>query len=76
MKQAEDGEELIVRLVEVEGEEKTLSLSLPESIKAVRRLNLVEHPITGVAEATVNENKLSVSIKPHEIVTLGIKLNK
>ena len=74
MKPAEETEELIIRLVEVEGEAKTITLSLPENVEAARRLNLVELPLSGVAEATIKENTVSVRIEPHEILTLGIKL--
>ncbi len=76
IKQAENKEELIIRLVEVEGEEKTITLALPRNIEEARRLNIIELPLSGVSETTIKENVVSVNIKPHEIVTLGIKLNK
>jgi len=76
IKKAEDTRELVVRLVEVEGAEKTLTLSLPSTIETARRLNLIEQPLENVARATVNGNSLSVIIKPNEILTLGIKLEK
>ena len=74
MKRAEDTEELIIRLVEVEGDEKTITLSLPKNIEAARRLDLIEFPIPDVAEATINKNSVTVEIKSHEIITLGITL--
>lgn len=76
MKRAEETEELIIRLVEVEGDEKTITLSLPKNVKAARRLNIIEFPLSNVAEATINENSVSVKIEPHEIITLGITLKK
>ncbi len=76
LKKAEDTRELVVRLVEVEGTEKTLTLSLPHQIEAVRRLNLIELPLDNGSKATVKGHSLSVTIKPHEILTLGIKLGK
>ncbi len=76
IKQAENTEELIIRLVEVEGEEKTISISLPHNIEEARRLNIIELPLSGVPEPIVKENVVSVKIKPHEIVTLGIKLKQ
>ena len=76
MKQSEDTEELIIRLVEVEGDEKTITLSLPKNIEAARRLNIIEFPLSGVAETTIKDNVVTVKIKPHEIITLGIKLKK
>lgn len=74
IKKAEDTQELVVRLVEVEGSEKRLTLSLPHKIEAVRRLNLIELPLDNGSKVTVNGNSLSVTIQPHEILTLGIKL--
>ena len=76
MKQAEDGKELIVRLAEVEGKEKTVTLTLPLAVDAARRLNLIEFPLANVAKATIKDKTVSVRIKAHEIVTLGIKLSK
>jgi alpha-mannosidase len=72
MKRAEDTEELIIRLVEVEGDEKTITLSLPKNIEAARRLDLIEFPLPDVAEARINKNSVTVKIKSHEILTLGI----
>ena len=76
MKQSEDTEELIIRLVEVEGDEKMISLSLPKDIEAARRLNIIEFPLSGVAETTIKDNVVTVKIKPHEIITLGIKFKE
>jgi alpha-mannosidase len=76
MKQAEDGKELIVRLAEVEGKEKTVTLTLPLAVEAARRLNLIEFSLANVATATIKDKTVSVRIKAHEIVTLGIKLAK
>jgi alpha-mannosidase len=74
IKKAEDSEEMVIRLVEVEGEEKKFTLNLPKNIQSVRKLNLIELPVNETSEATVNGNSVSMKIKPHEIVTLGIKL--
>jgi alpha-mannosidase len=74
MKKAEDTEEMIVRLVEVEGKERDFTLNLPKNVQAVRKLNLIEMPAVENSNATVSENSVTVHIKPHEIVTLGIKL--
>lgn len=73
MKRAEDSEELVIRLVEVEGEEKTIALTLPENVDAARRLNIIEFPLENVATPTINGKVITVKIKPHEILTLGIK---
>ncbi len=72
IKQAEDGNELIVRLAEIEGKETTVNLTLPVEIENARRLNLVELPLDNVAKPTCSGKTLQVKIRAHEIVTLGI----
>ena len=72
IKQAEDGNELIVRLAEVEGKETIVNLALPVEIEKARRLNLVELPLDNVAKPTCSGKTLQVKIRAHEIVTLGI----
>jgi len=74
IKKAEDTDELVIRLVEVEGDTKKITLRLPENIQAVRKLNLIENPVNESAGITVSQNSVTLEINPHEIVTLGIKL--
>ncbi len=76
MKQSEEGNELIVRLVEVTGKETTVNLTVPVPVSSVRRLNLLELPLESVNKATANGNTIQVKIKPSEIVTLGITPSK
>jgi alpha-mannosidase len=73
MKQAEEGEELIIRLVEVEGKATTTTVNLPITAKSVRRLNLIEFPLENSSVPDLQGKSITVQIKPHEIVTLGIK---
>jgi alpha-mannosidase len=73
LKQAENRNELIVRLAEVEGKETIVNLIVPIDISSVRRLNLVEMPLDNVAAPVYNHRSVQVNIRPHEIVTLGIK---
>jgi len=73
MKQAEEGEELIIRLFEVEGKATTATINLPITAKSARRLNLIEFPLSDAAAPTVQGKSVTVVLKPHEIVTLGIK---
>jgi alpha-mannosidase len=73
MKQSEEENELIVRLVESEGKEATATINLPVKAKTVRRLNLIELPLEHAATPGVQGNSVSIKLKPHEIVTLGIK---
>jgi alpha-mannosidase len=76
MKQSEEGNELIVRLAEVEGKETTVNLKIPVAASAVRRLNLIELPLKNAVNPTVKGKTIQVKIKPHEIVTLGITASK
>ena len=76
MKRAEDTEELIIRLVEVEGNERIITLTLPENVNSVRRLNIIENPIENIEVPSIKGNTVSLKVKSHEIITLGIKLKK
>lgn len=73
VKQAEEGEELIIRLFEVEGKETTAIINLPITAKSARRLNLIEFPLPNATAPKVQGKSVIVTLKPHEIVTLGIK---
>ncbi len=73
MKQAEEAEELIIRLVEVEGKETTATISLPINVKSVRRLDLIEFPLKNAISPTIQGKSVTLKLKPHEIVTLGIR---
>jgi alpha-mannosidase len=73
MKQSEDGNELIIRLCEIEGKEATVNLTLPVKINSARRLNLVELPLPDALFPVVTGNTLQVRVKANEIVTLGIR---
>jgi alpha-mannosidase len=72
MKQSEDGSELVVRLVEIFGQEANVNLKIPVQAGAVRRLNLVEMPLENSIDPVFNGRTIQVKIKPHEILTLGI----
>jgi len=73
IKKAEQGNELVVRLAEMEGSRTEAELELPVEIDAVRRLNLIEMPLKkDVAEPEVHGKNIRFAIEPHEIVTLGI----
>ena len=75
IKQSEEGNELVVRLVEVEGKETTLNLTLPVAIESARRLNLIELPLKDATRPQINGRTVKVIVKPHEIVTLGIQVS-
>ena len=74
IKQSEDGDELIVRLCEMEGKATIAALKLPAVVKSARRLNLIELPLNDVATPEVNDRTVFVKLRANEIVTLGIKL--
>lgn len=73
MKQSEDGDELIVRLFEAEGKEVTAIVNLPFGPQTVRRLNLIENPLPEGPAPVISGQSVSVKLRPHEILTLGIK---
>jgi alpha-mannosidase len=75
MKQSEDGRELIVRLFETEGKATAATVNLPVSGNgAVRRLDLTERPLAGAAKPEWRNGQLTVTLKPHEIATVGIRV--
>lgn len=74
LKKAEERDELVIRIVEVEGNNEQVTLHLPNNIQAVRKLNFIENDMAGDADIQINGYSSTFSIKPHEIVTLGIKL--
>ncbi len=76
LKKAEEGNVLVIRFVEVDGDAKTVNLSLPEKVRKAGRLNLIEFPLENVNEPIIDGNMVSVKIKPYEIVTLGIEFEK
>jgi alpha-mannosidase len=71
-KPAEVGNELIVRLAEIEGKGSMVNLTLPVEIGSARRLNLVELPLEDSPKPECKGRKVLLEIRPHEIVTLGI----
>jgi len=75
IKRAEEGNELIVRLAEVEGKSGMLSFTLPVNIKNARRLDLLELPLNDVAAPTVYGKSVKIGFKPKEIITIGLTLS-
>ena len=72
IKMAEDGNELIVRLAEIEGKSTMVNLKLAVEISSVQRLNLIEFVLENAAKPVINDRSVQLRISPHEIVTLGI----
>jgi alpha-mannosidase len=76
IKKSEEGDLLVIRLAEFNGKESEVNLSLPVKVKEAVRLNIIELPLQGVSRPEISGNRLKFTIKPHEIVTLGIKTMK
>jgi len=73
MKQSEEGNEMIIRVVEIEGKETTATIALPVAAQSARRLSILELPLADASQPVVNGKNLTVKLKPNEVVTLGIK---
>lgn len=76
IKKAEDGNELIVRVCEMTGRETPIHITLPSKVSGARRVTLLEYPMSGVDKPQCKGNGVDVTLKPHEIVTLAMKLEK
>ena len=69
MKQAEDGEDLIVRFYEFAGQKTTARVSLPPGVEEIWDANLMEQP----GEKLASDGKtVAVNVKPYEIKTLRL----
>ncbi len=74
MKKAEDSNKLIIRLCEVAGKEKEVTLRLPRKINSVERMDILERTLNGVATPSITDNTVKLTVKPYEIITLGCDL--
>jgi alpha-mannosidase len=72
IKKAEEAEELIIRIVEIEGKETTATLNLPITAKSARRLDLIEFPLKNVTAPIIQGKSVTVKLRPHEIVTISV----
>ena len=74
VKQAEEDGAMIVRVVETYGRATQAVVTLPRPARSVTRVNLLEEPIKGVKAPTVRGTRVTVPVRPHEIVTLKVVL--
>jgi alpha-mannosidase len=74
IKQGEDGKNLIMRIAEVHGKETAASVTLPVAVKGASRVNIIEFPQDDGEKPVVNGKNVMVKLKPHEILTLLIKI--
>jgi alpha-mannosidase len=75
MKRSEDGNELIIRLAEIEGKATACNLTLPLNVLKARRLNLIEFPLENATAPQTTGRSVRIEIKPNEIVTLGLTIS-
>ena len=75
IKQGEDGKNLVIRLAEVNGKETTASITLPVAVRDARRVNIIEFPQEEGKKPVVNGKNVEVTLRPHEIVTLSVKIS-
>jgi alpha-mannosidase len=75
IKRSEEGNELIVRLAEVEGRAGTVNLTLPFQIARAHRLNLLEFPLENAAAPGINGRSVKIEYRPKEIITLGLTIS-
>jgi alpha-mannosidase len=73
MKQSEDKKDLVIRVLETEGKETIATINLPVKVRSAQRLNLIEFSQKDTATPEISGKSIRVKLKPHEIVTLGIK---
>jgi alpha-mannosidase len=75
LKRAEDGEGVILRFYETKGEETDAEITLFKEPKAVRVVNLLENEDEGVVKELKQEGeRIKLTLKPFEIVTLKIQI--
>ena len=73
VKQSEEGERLVLRIVEVEGKESSAMIKVDQKIKGVSKLDLLERPVESGNQSAVKGNTIEIKLKPYEIVTLGVE---
>lgn len=75
LKRAEDGEGVILRFYETKGEETDARITLFREPKAVKTVNMLEEEDEGVKKELKKEGeRIEVTLKPFEIVTLKIQI--
>ncbi len=71
-KQSEDGKSMVIRFHEYAGAKGTVQVGFGFDVKDVRLCDLMERPCQDAQ--TVNNNAVTVKIKPYEVVTLLVKI--
>ena len=73
VKKAEDSDDLIVRLYESHGGHQTATLSLSHPLRKATKVNLLEADEKPIA---AGKNKVKLSLRPFEIVSLKLSVSK
>jgi alpha-mannosidase len=79
VKEAEDGDGLILRFYECAGKEVDAKLTLPAGAQSAEETDLMEHPVAGssirggATGASLHDNVVTVHTKPYEIQTVKVK---
>jgi len=71
LKKAEESDEIIVRLVELDGKTNNAHLRFAFPIRSAREVNGQELPLR---KATVKDGRLVASLKPYQLRTFAVKL--
>ncbi len=76
MKNAEDGNGVVIRIYESCGKKSRVKLRLWEKVRRASLCNLLEKEVKDERKIEINENEIVFEINPFEIVTLRIFLEK
>ena len=74
VKRSEDGSELIVRFFETQGKTTGAMFAMPKPVQVAERVDLIESTVSGVSRPAVSGNRVSVSVKPYEIVSVKVRI--
>jgi alpha-mannosidase len=75
LKIAEDSGKVILRLVEITGRHTEAEIRFAQPVRSAARMNLIEQPVEGL-EPEIRNDSIHVSVKPYEILTLGVEVKK
>ena len=76
LKKAEEGDEVIIRFYETNGEETDAEITLFRAPKSVRAVNMLEKEVEDEEvkkELKIEGERIELTVKPFEIVTLKVK---
>ena len=71
IKKAERDDSIIVRLVEIRGRHSKADLAFPESVRQITETDLLEWNDSD--PLPLREQRLSLTLKPYEIMTLRLR---